>query len=144
MNVSANLQERRKVLEKPVSLKICEAIGHFWHMSWCICIIASLFPGVCTLNLISLFSPWFPNPLVSSISWNRRHRAEDNAIMNILSCCSFFPLGIQKNPCPLFLYTLPFYSFTSHCQVFGDAYVFAVPGAYSEHGNRLSTILINI
>lgn len=45
MNVSANLQERRKVPEKTVSLKSCEAIGHFWHISWCICIIAR----VCSL-----------------------------------------------------------------------------------------------
>lgn len=96
MNFSANLQERRKVLEKPVSFKICEAIGHWVFLAHFLVYLfhsQSLFPGVCTVNLISLPSPWFPNPLVSSISWNRRHREEDNAIRNILSGQSFFPTG---------------------------------------------------
>lgn len=73
----------------------------------------SLFPGICTVNLIFLLSPCLPNPLLLSKSWNRRHRAEANAIMDIISCHSFSPHWVSWKICHLSLHALGFYSFTA-------------------------------
>lgn len=107
----------------------------------------SLFPGIYMVNLISLLSPWLPNPLLLSVSWNRRQRGEANAIMNIISFHSFFHWESPK-PCPLSLYTSAFYIFTAQDLGMFSSSLLSLgsqqPGSIQWTLNSLSTISRNI
>lgn len=108
----------------------------------------SLFPGICTVNLIFLLSPCLPNPLLLSKSCNRRHRAEANAIMNIISCHSFPPTEFPEKFALFPSMHWHFIASLPSCPAFWDVELFfcctldhKIQEAFSKHCERFFNYL---